>query len=621
MGLDLSKVSQQLTTFSKSPAARRANEYSLKNAFMYQEMEAEEQKKADEAFINTTNAIQEVEKTAKTMAWRAKDKAVLEENYKEHADSLKQTILEDFGGDITRFYQQGGKRHLQMFAMNVLNNDKAQVMAQNTAEYKKYVDVMNSGGGDKIFNSVHKKSDQYQAGFTDEFSYGVDMIPYSKPNKDELNSFPPNMSKAEVYLNTGANYNAAVVNYRNEFNKSQEEMDELAPEELINYVATYVGGNGTTNRISNTAPKLSNEISTIMTSMGNVNASDVMSLENLDTNYRKQLSALNEYAFYNPEQEMEGNVYGKEIFGDYLVELAGAFIDSDFTRANGYTEEGTVTLRDVDHSSGTMYDGVGNKLESGTAFGQGYFNSDQFEIMGAMMGYKTLGDGDERILTYDEMQEINKNGKDIKVKPVMLMAMQEESTNVFGFGDADVVYKELAFDNVVKADAFNKSVKADSKLLAAKVQENADAYNQRIDDVPVFNGLKITSAPKKLYNYALHYDRALTDKLGNLGIQKSDINTKSLLLSFAHTIAANNDDVTHDIVIDNLDKIFSLSTNPDMNDALQTNDMQVFLETYMNQRRQEDPTITQEEQQEMFAEITELASSIRNSIIETQKTK
>jgi hypothetical protein len=92
-------------------------------------------------------------------------------------------------------------------------------------------------------------------------------------------------------------------------------------------------------------------------------------------------------------------------------------------------------------------------------------------------------------------------------------------------------------------------------------------------------------------------------------------------LSFAHTIAKNNDEVTHDVVLDNLDRIFSLSDNPDMNDALQMNDMQTFLEIYMSQRRQEDPSITQEEQNEMFAEVTELATSIRNSIIQTQKAK
>ena len=397
-------------------------------------------------------------------------------------------------------------------------------------------------------------------------------------------------------------------------------MDDLPEEALINYIGKYVGSSGRTNVISNATPKLSREIQTIMTAMGDVNASDIQSLEGFDTNYKKQLSALSEYAFYNPGAEVQGNIYGKEVFGDYLVALAGTFIDSDFTAANGYTEEGTVTLRDVDHSGGAMYDTAGNKLEEGVKFGEGYFNSDQFELLGAMMGYKTLGDN-PRILSYDEMHEINKGGTDIKVKPVMLMAMQEDSSNIFGFGDESVVYKELDFDNPTKATAFNKVLSTDKDLLSAKVAENADAYNQRIDDTPVFAGLKVTSAPKKLYNYALHYDRKLDDKLKTLGIQKSDINTKSLLLSFAHTIAKNNDEVTHDVVLDNLDRIFSLSDNPDMNDALQMNDMQTFLEIYMSQRRQEDPSITQEEQNEMFAEVTELATSIRNSIIQTQKAK
>tara|TARA_R110002096_G_scaffold351008_2_gene544141 strand:+ start:1314 stop:3176 length:1863 start_codon:yes stop_codon:yes gene_type:complete len=620
MGLDLSKIANQITSFSKSPAARRSNEYSLKNAFMYEEMEAEKQKQADDAFINTTNTIQNIENTAMNMTWRDKDRKIIQENYKEHADGLKQTILEDYGGDITRFHQQGGKRHLQMFAMNVLNNDKIQEMAANKASFVKYKEAMDAGNGGDIFHSVHNNALQYQRGVTDTFSYGIDMIPYKKPTEDEFKSAPPGSTDAEVYLSHGANYNAAVLNYRSEKNVSQEEMDDLPEQELIKYIGQYVGESGRTNSINNSSPKLSREINTIMTAMGDVNASDIQTLEGLDTNYKKQLSALTEYAFYNPGAEVQGNVYGKEVFGDYLVELAGTFIDSDFTSANGYTEDGLVTLRDVDHSGGTMYDVAGNKLEEGVAFGEGYFNSDQFELLGAMMGYKTLGDN-PRILTYDEMQDINNGGDDIKVKPVMLMAMQEESTNWFGFGDESVLYKELDFDNPTKATAFNKALATDKDLLSEKVAENADAYSKRIDDTPVFNGLKVTSAPKKLYNYALHYDRKLDDKLKTLGIQKSDINTKSLLLSFAHTIAKNNDEVTHDVVLDNLDRIFSLSDNPDMNDALQMNDMQTFLEIYMSQRRQEDPSITQEEQNEMFAEVTELATSIRNSIIQTQKAK
>jgi hypothetical protein len=390
---------------------------------------------------------------------------------------------------------------------------------------------------------------------------------------------------------------------------------------LIEYIASYVGNSGRTNRVSDSSPKrLSNEIHNILESMGNVNASDIQSLEGFDTNYKKQLSALTEYTYYNPGEEVEGNIYGKEIFNDYLVELAGSFIDSDFTRANGYTEDGTVTLTEVDHASGGMYDVVGNKLEEGVTFGQGYFNSDQFEILGAMMGYKTIG-GDERIMTYDEMHEINKGGADVKVKPVMLMALQEESTNMFGIGEESIVYKELLFDNLVKSKAFNDALKVDKNELASKVAEHADAYSQRIDDTPTFVGLKVTSAPKKLYNYAVHYDRKLNDKLKTLGIQKSDINTKALLLSFAHTIARNNDEITHDVVLDNLDRVFSISENPDMNDALQMNDMQTFLQVYMAQRRQADPSITQEEQNEMFAEVTELANAIRNSIIQTQKAK
>lgn len=616
MSIDLSKIANQLTSFSKSPQARRANEYSLKTAFMMQEMEAEEQRKADEAFINTTNTIQSIENTALKMAWREKDKAVLQENYKEHADNLKKVILEDYGGDITRFYQQGGRRELQMFAMNVLNNDKAQLMAKNTGEFAKYLEAMEGGSGDgrNIFNSVHDKALQYQRGAIDDFSYGVDMIEYKKPTQDFMKTQNPSLSQAEMYLNFGGNYNAAILNYRNEFGKSQEEANNLSDEELIEYVRGYVGGDGRTNNVRNMTPKLSNEIHTIMQSMGNVNASDLQTLENLDTNYKKQLGALSEYAFYNPGEEVEGNVYGKEVFNDYLVELAGTFIDPDFTRANGFTDDGTVTLNEVDHSSGSMYDVVGNKLEEGVTFGQGMFNSNQFEILGAMMGYKTLG-GDERVLTYDQLEEINKGGKDIKVKPVMLMAMQEESTNWFGFGDESVVYKELDFDNPVKATAFNDALKTDKDLLSAKVRENAGAYEQRQDSIPVWSGLKVTSAPKKLYNYALHFNKDLDTKLEKIGIDDADINTKALLLSFALKTTQGQPET----IINNIDKIFSLQNSPDFNDALKLGDMQLFLQTYADTLKGQDPSITDNEVNDFLADVSEFATAIRNTVIKTQK--
>ena len=47
--------------------------------------------------------------------------------------------------------------------------------------------------------------------------------------------------------------------------------------------------------------------------------------------------------------------------------------------------------------------------------------------------------------------------------------------------------------------------------------------------------------------------------------------------------------------------------------------MQLFIQTYADQVRMQDPSITDEEMDEMFAEVTEFASAIRNSIIETQK--
>ena len=613
MSIDLSKIANQLTTFSKSPSARRANEYSLKNAFMYQEMQEEQARKEDEAFVNTTNFIQNIENTAYKMAWRDKDKAVLQENYKEHADELKRVILEDYGGDITRFYQQGGKSHLQMFAMNVLNSDKAQTMAKNTSEFAKYIDAMNTGGedGKNIFHTTHERALQYQRGDIDEFSYGIDMIGYNKPTSEHIKSMPPNMSKAEIWLNYGSNYQNAMFNYRAEKNKSFEEMQEVSHDDLIKYVSSYVGTYGQDGRRRPQGDaKLSNEISTVMSSIGNVNASDVNVLENMDVNYRKKLSALSELAFYDGSKELEGNIYGKTIFNDYLVELAGAFIEPEFTRSNGFDENGTLILGEVDHSGGAMYDVVGNKIPQGQNF------DEPMHMMGAIMGYKVVG-GDDRILTHQEMLEINDGSAgDVKVKPVMLMALQEER-KFLGWGDENIVYKELDFDNVIKATAFNNALKADKDLLAAKVSENSQAYEQRIDTTPTFAGLKVSSEPKKLYNYALHYDRVLNEKIKNLGLQNADINTKSLLLSFAHKITQGNPEN----VIQQIDEIFDVTVNPDLNSALQRNDMQLFIQTYANSMMERDPEITQEMADEMLAEVTEFATAIRNSIIQTQKAK
>ena len=611
MAIDLSKIANQLSTFSNSPAARRSNAYALKNAFMYQEMQAEQARRADEAFINTSNIINNIENVAQTMAYREKDKAILSENYKQHADELKRVIMEDYGGDITRFYQQGGRSELQIFAQNVLNSEKAQILAKNTAEFKKYVDAMNTGGEDgrNIFHSTHERALQYQRGEIDEFTYGLDMIGYKKPDQQFFKDMPPNMSDAEVYLNFGGNYQAAMYNYRAEKNKTAEQMEDVTHQDLIKYVDGYIGNSGRTNRQRvQGEPKMSNEINTVLTAMGNVNASDINTLENFDTNYKRQLSALSELAFYNPTKQLDGNVYGKTVFNDYLVELAGAFIDPEFTRSNGFGRDGILNLGEVDHSGGTMYDVVGNKLEEGLEL------DEDMTMMGAIMGYKVLG-GEDRILTIDEMEDINIRGaKDVQVKPVMLLAMQEEP-GFLGFGEERIVYKELDFDNVTKATAFNQALKADKDLLAAKVAQNSEAYNQRIDSTPSFAGLQVGSTPKKLYNYALYYNKILDEKIDNLGLQNADINTKSLLLAFAHKLTQGNPEQ----IINRLDEIFDISVNPDLNSALQMNDMQLFIQTYADQVRLQDPTITDEEMNEMFAEVTEFATAIRNSIIETQK--
>ena len=115
----------------------------------------------------------------------------------------------------------------------------------------------------------------------------------------------------------------------------------------------------------------------------------------------------------------------------------------------------------------------------------------------------------------------------------------------------------------------------------------------------------------------MHYNRDLDDKLKSIGIDDADVNTKALLLSFALKTTQGQPDS----IIQNLDKIFSLQNSPDFNDALKLGDMQLFLQTYATQLKEQNPDITDNEINDFMADVSEFATSIRNSIYNEQKTK
>ncbi len=587
--MDYNKINEILNTYNTSPSLKRALNYSTAEMQRTERFNDYQADRKNDAYNSVMDRIQGIEKMANEVTFNRP--GVLEniqEVYKEERDKLSKTIIEKYGGDITKFYYGGGQAELDMFERNLFGGEEMQNLLRSKPEVEKYLDAVTGKKGNKsVFHSTQKRYLQFQSGLAPTFNFGETMIPYKDVPSSYIEKAPQGMRLIDVYLGFGDNENIAKYNYYNEKGLSPD--TEVGYETIAQYAGGYLGGyEGPQSLITSNDPKLSKTLFESITALGN--NSNLNQISKRDGNVKMQVERLTELAGLNlNEQVSEGPIGGYKAFKGDETKMVEIFVDplfdsKDFVSDALINEDGDIS---IDHNTGEWFGGNGEKLNSSETL-------PTLQQNGVFLGFKTL-DGTNRLLFRDELES-----HEGKVKPVMMLNLKNDGY----FGD-DYYYKELRFDSARRSKKLNELFKIEEDEL---VQQMNYDYNSKPSEEKIkvsFADINMNSSSNRFYEYAQYNDSILENKLPALGLENPTLKTKSTLL--ASKLLFGIDEME-----DFLQQLH-VSENPDLNDGLITNDPQLFLHNLkliVNKRG-----ASEEEANNLINTIAELSKKINNAVI------
>lgn len=598
--MNFDKVNAANNMLSKSPAFRQRVKYNMQQELAEQKYQDYEYEKQNAAHTNTMASIDNIQQQAKTFAYRSKDKARMSEIYTEAAEEFKNVIATKYGGDITRFWYEGGQAEIERFKQSVLGGNEAVELQKNTSEFAKYFEAIEEGEGmDKVFNSTHKLAQLYQTGQVDTFRMPLAAkMQHKNPDAAAFKNAPPGTARVDVILAHDDNEFAFRLNYANENNLPVDTAFDVDYNKIRNYAATYVGGLEGPNAFTKSdKPRLANTISEVFDSnFAPIDGTKIMDNENRNPKFKDGTTRLQQLA-QQTDAQVEAPIYGKLAFEDYSVELVNTFIDNSFIPGKAYADDDVyLDGKKVNNSSGSWFGADGFQMEDGIEL-----EGDSWNILGTTLSYKTVGDN-PKILTKEEVDA----GYQGQVEPVYVMALTAEG-GLFGLGSDDYIYKELDFKSPLKANKVNDLIKYDNASYNKQI--NDDNRYQDTGKVNVnFVDVDRKSSPQRLYEFAVYNDSAIEDQLGRLSVDSPSLATKAVMLAFSQIYQTD---------IQDLNEILNVNANPDLYSAIVSDDPQLFIKnlSLLAQER----GVQQEVIEASEKELVELAGAIRNSIITQQK--
>lgn len=594
--MDFDKVNRASNLVSKSPTFRQNVKYNMQQEIAEQKYRDYELEKQNVAQNNTLQSIQDIEKLARTYAYRDKDKVRMQEIYGDAAENFKEIIATKYGGDITRFWYEGGQSELQRFQKTVLGNDEAIRMKNNTEEFAKYFDTIGKDGDmSKVFNSTAKQASLYAAGNIDTFKMPIaDKLPYEELSQKDYSNARPGTSKVDVILAHGRNEMISRMNYANEYGMNPEDANNIDYNTIRNYTASYTGGlEGPNSIIKREKESLSNSISQIFqNNFGPLDGNKIIDTENRDSIFKEGTTRLKQLA-QQSNGDIDAPVYGKLAFENYLPEIINVFVDKSFDPNKNFKEDPVyLDGQKVNHATGIWFGDGGIQMTEGSNI-----EGNNWEILGVTLSYKTIGD-EPRLLSKEEVESGSYTGK---VEPTYVVNLRDENF----FSSDEYISKELDFNNPLKSAALDAKIKYDD----ATYQEQLNKSSQTIKDKPVdsFVDIDRKSSSSRLYEYALYNDASVSNELSMIGNKAPTYPMKAALLAF---------NKIYNLDINEMHKILSLENAPDLYEAVISNDPQLFIRNLglLN----EESGASKEDVAQIQKEIEELAKVIRDSVITEQ---
>lgn len=593
-----------MTTFSKSPAARKQNKYGIQEALLIKDLQ--DQKRASElaSYSATAAAVQETSSIAQKLGVREKDIPLLSQKVQGVGNRISEKIKNDFGGNLDHFYRSIGPEYLHSLNLELFNDPEVRAISQNVSEYTKFIDLQTKGK--PLFNRQVNEEAAFRGGEIDSFNFGLPMVDWESPSEGFLNDHIGE-DRVDVYLGFGNNMQIALQNIKREYRLSEEQLAEVTTEDIVEYTNQYVGAQDGFSKIKGSDSGKSKIASTINSAMANIGAIDVNKINafKLDENYQNKFKPFQELGLIE-SKELDGvNVKGNAMFTENLTQLVEAY----FETAMDYSNDGlllgpdgaTIEIGQLsDADGGGLFDEGGFKME-GTTY------NDSFKILGGIMAYKTLDNG--RLIMKDDLTEEMEG----RVKSTIVVAMQNDGHalggDTFGWGQ-ETIYKEIDFSNPIKAEKFNNLLKFDEEQYNKDLAESGETLRQSKENV-TFADVDFNSKPKRLKEFAAYHDSTLRQSFSSLGIEEPSLKMRSVMLAIS--LQSKGEDQSR--YLKEVYKMYNSTENAAAHSALQRDDVDGFLKALVEDFELKGIS-TPEDLEQFKVVIQETATSIYNSIKE-----
>ena len=597
--MNFDKINRASNLVSKSPTFRQNVKYNMQQEIAEQKYRDYELEKQNAAQNNTLQAIQDIEKLARTYALRDKDKARMQEIYGDAAENFKEIITTKYGGDITRFWYEGGQAELQRFQKTVLGNEEAIRMKNNTEEFAKYFDTIGEDGDmSRVFNTTAKQASLYGAGNIDTFKMPIaDRLPYDELTQNDYKNARPGTSKIDVILAHSNNEQSFRLNYANEYGMNPEDANNVDYNTIRSYAASYTGGlEGPNSIIQRKESSLSNNISEVFqNNFSQLDGDKIEDTQNRNSIFIEGTKRLQQLA-QQSNGDVDGPLYGKLAFEDYLPEIINVFVDKSFQPGKKFKEDPVyLDGKKVNHSNGIWFGDGGIKMTEGATF-----EGNMWEILGVTLSYKTVGD-DPRLLSKEEVKSGSYTGK---VEPTYVVNLRDDNF----FGSDEYISKELDFNSPLKSAALDALIQYDDATYQDQlVKETKTIKNNPVDS---FIDIDRKSSSPRLYDYALYNDAAINKQLSMIGNSQPTYPMKASLLAFSKIYGFD---------IEDMHKLLSFENAPDLYEAVISNDPQLFIRNLG--LLSEENGLSKEQVTQAQKEMEELSKVIRDSVITEQSKK
>jgi hypothetical protein len=561
MSLDFSKIAGALNTFSESPSAKQRNKSNINLALLTQDLQEQKRARDLQGYQAMMQDQQDMLGVAKKLAIRSKDVPAIQDVIRGMGSEISNVIENEYGGDIDRFYRSIGPEFMTKIKMDAAS--KLEQYNQNYGEYVKYVKAQKDGL--PIFQTVLDRDEAFYLGKTDNFVYGdKDMLKWEMPDSGYMNKHV-GKDRADVILGYQQNYEVMSTNLAIERNLTNTEILNTTPQDVLEYSQHYFGAKGDYSTIQGeTKPKEAKLVSQYIFDLGSISAKDVLSAHTEGSSYDKKLTGLKDLTFLSNEGLNENYaIHGYRAFEGFEAQIAEAFLG-----ATGYSEAGVDVTQDENLSKisiknlsnndgGSVFDETGMAVEGVSEL------EDEFYTDGIILAYKTL-DGKE-LLTKEEAGQVDK-----RVKPVYVASLRG-SGNWFGF-NRDVIYKELNFENPIKAHKLNQLIKFDDEQHQKNLKEQGEVLREN-NAVVAYKDLNFASKPEKLNEFMSYYSKEADDAFRKLGSREPSLEMKSLILSLAKESSGDVESY-----LDSFSKQFAATSQPAAHKLIVANDTKGFLQ-------------------------------------------